>query len=127
MKSKRRILVLMLAVVMMFSATAMTAYAATTTEITGTYKTIYTKITKPSKTYYVNVRVYNISDQHNTDIRMIDRDGNIVWEEEDAIPYSSSRQFVCGTNIWKIQARVGGNSVWGDLDPKKAATCNAWE
>lgn len=112
---------------MMFSATAMTAYAATTTEITGTYKTIYTKITKPSKTYYVNVRVYNISDQHNTDIRMIDRDGNIVWEEEDAIPYSSSRQFVCGTNIWKIQARVGGNSVWGDLDPKKAATCNAWE
>ena len=91
------------------------------------YKTIYTKITKPSKTYYVNVRVYNISDQHNTDIRMIDRDGNIVWEEEDAIPYSSSRQFVCGTNIWKIQARVGGNSVWGDLDPKKAATCNAWE
>lgn len=51
-----------------------------------------------------------------TSIRMLGKDGSVVWEEHQAISFSSSRIFWCGSDVYKIQARftngVGTVSCW---------------
>ena len=52
--------------------------------------------------------------------------GNTVWEEFGAIDYSSSRQFWCGNNVYRLQARVGAVNILGD-SPFKTAQCDVWK
>lgn len=40
-----------------------------------------------------------------TDIRMLGKNGNVVWEESGAVAGLGSRVFWCGSDVYKIQAR----------------------
>ena len=40
-----------------------------------------------------------------TNIRMLGRNGNVLWSESEAVPGQGSRVFWCGSNIYKIQAQ----------------------
>ena len=45
-----------------------------------------------------------------TDIRMLDKNGNVVWSENGAVPGQGSRTFWCGSNIYTIQAKTQASS-----------------
>lgn len=46
---------------------------------------------------------FHISRNH---IRMLGKNGNILWEEEGAIDGSSKRIFKCGSDVYTIQIRT---------------------
>ena len=123
-KRAYRISTMLLAIVFMFSLMVIPAYAATIEKIDNTYATIYTK--NSSKEYYVWVEVDNNSAYHHTDIRMLDENGQVVWEEYGAVDYSSARKFVCGSNVKEIHARVGAKNILGFGRPL-VAFCTVWE
>ena len=41
-----------------------------------------------------------------SDIRMLGKNNNIVWEESGAIPGQGSRIFICGKDVYEIQIRT---------------------
>lgn len=59
-----------------------------------------------------NVGIYNYSATldgwglSRADIRMLGKDGNVVWEEAKACPGKGSRVFWCGSDVYTIQIRV---------------------
>lgn len=45
-------------------------------------------------------------------IRMLDKDGNILWEEEKAVPGQGSRVFKCGKDVYTILIKTqAGNGL----------------
>lgn len=125
MKNKKcKFFTLILAIVIIFSTMAIPAFAATNKILNSEYSTIYTNTS--GKERYVWVEVFNQDELHHTDIRMLDKNKNVVWEEYGAIGTSASRKFTCGSNVAYIQARVGAKNILGWLRPL-AASCNVWE
>lgn len=62
---------------------------------------------------YITIRVTEPSRFTHTDIRMLDRNGNVIWEEFGAIPNNSVRTFYCGPNVYYVEARIGAINVLG--------------
>lgn len=54
----------------------------------------------------VKILVTNGAVPATTSIRMLGKNGNVVWEEYKAISWSSSRVFWCGSDVYTIQART---------------------
>lgn len=84
MKNKKcKLFTLILAIVVIFSTIAIPAFAATNKPLNSEYSTIYTNTS--GKERYVWVEVFNQDELHHTDIRMLDKNKNVVWEEYGAI------------------------------------------
>ena len=49
-----------------------------------------------------------------TDIRMLNKSGNVIWQESGAVAGLGERVFWCGSNVYTIQARcqVGSGSSY---------------
>lgn len=47
-------------------------------------------------------------------IRMLGKNGNVIWEEDGAIPGLGSRIFICGKDVYTIQicTQKGNGSAW---------------
>lgn len=41
-----------------------------------------------------------------TDIQMLGKSGNVIWEESGAIPGQGSRIFICGNDVYKIRLKT---------------------
>lgn len=46
-----------------------------------------------------------------TDIRMLGKNGNVLWSENNAISFNSNRIFRCGSDVYTIQARARSGSA----------------
>jgi len=46
----------------------------------------------------------------NPDIRMLGRNGNVVWSENSSTPGLSTRVYNCGSDVYTIQIRVSNGS-----------------
>lgn len=123
-KTKRSTIATILFVTLILAIIPITAHAATATELTGSYKTVYRK--NSNATYYVWLDVTNTRKDQHTDVRMLDKNMNVIWEEYGAVDYSTKRQFVCGPDVCYIQARVGAKFISGELYGK-FAECYAYE
>ncbi len=88
------------------------------TIINTTWKTIATSSSGFNCNVYVKCMnttfVPNTLTVSPTDIRMLDRNGNVVWEEWGAVAGLGNRTFWCGKNVCKIQARckVGNGTIY---------------
>lgn len=126
MKRKTKTLLSIALIAIMLFCTTGIAHAAGPYTLTSTYQDIWVATGNTGINSHIWVRVYNTSSLHHTDIRMLDANGNTVWEEFGAIDYSSSRQFWCGSNVYRLQARVGAVNILGD-SPFKTAQCDVWK
>lgn len=108
--------------VLFFSTSGIRTFAAANTIW---YSGTYVDLLNPGSCANRNVSVYcyNTNSLQHNDIRMLDSSGNVVWEEYGAIDYSGSRTFWCGSNVYRIQIRVSGKNIVGDLMPKNGV-CN---
>ena len=52
----------------------------------------------------VRITASNNGNTH-TDIRMLDKNGNVVWSECCAVDCNQIRTFYCGSNVYSIEAR----------------------
>lgn len=54
----------------------------------------------------------------NSNIQMLDRNGNVIWKETGAQPGSGSRVYECGSNVYTIQImnQVGTGYAWARYD-----------
>ena len=125
-------MLLVLAVVMLFSS-AMTCMAATPRApithssgivfvgtgsdkltITPTYKTI--AYVDPARSTGFGAEIVILVVENTAisanDIRMLDRYGNEIWEEEGAISNAGIRSFECGTDVYTVQIKT--QSGYGD-------------
>lgn len=48
------------------------------------------------------------------DVRMLSKNGSVVWSESKSCPGLGSRRYWCGSNVYKIQVRVatGGGTAY---------------
>ena len=78
------------------------------TVITTSWKTVATSTTGFDCNVYIKcMNTGMIGWQVSpTDIRMLDRNGNVVWSENGAVAGQGNRTFWCGSNVYKIQART---------------------
>ena len=102
MKKASKKIALLLIIVLVFSSISMVAFAGSTSyTVYDTYVTIFSVPTngagtnKNIKTSFQNISVY-----HHNDIRMLDKNGNIVWKEYGAVDYNATRTFWCGSNVY---------------------------
>lgn len=56
----------------------------------------------------LHIQTQSLSNTH-TDIRFLNANGTVVWEECCAIDYNCERTFWCGSNVYVVEAR----SHWG--------------
>lgn len=126
MKRKTKTLLSIVLIAIMLFCTTGIAHAAGPYTLNSTYQDIWVATGNTGINSHIWARVYNTSSLHHTDIRMLDANGNTVWEEFGAIDYSSSRQFWCGSNVYRLQARVGAVNILGD-SPFKTAQCDVWK
>ena len=79
----------------------------------GTVKTQWKTIAEAPNGFNQNVQVEHNSSMYKPplgilglDIRMLDKNGKVVWQESEAIPGSKVyRTFWCGPNVYKLQAK----------------------
>ena len=110
-KSLKLIIIAFVMIISLFGL-SITACAAETYQGTIITSTSYKTIAYSTNGFNRNVKVFNASTSTDglgilrADIRMLDRYGNIVWEEKKACPGYGSRVFWCGSNVYKIQIKV---------------------
>lgn len=63
----------------------------------------------------ITIDMYNNSWGVTNDVRMLDRDGDVVWEEMAAIEADGVRTFWCGPDVRKLQVKVRRTSIFGYL------------
>ncbi|WP_413854683.1 hypothetical protein [Candidatus Ruminimicrobium bovinum] len=106
---------ILLAVAFMFVAimgTASKIYAADTYKGTIVTSTTWTTLAESTTGFNRNVTVFNSSTGTDglgilrADIRMLGKNGNVVWSETKACPGYGTREFWCGSDVYKIQIRV---------------------
>lgn len=73
----------------------------------------------------LTISTYGISNLHHVDIRMIGRNGQVLWEEYGAIDYNATRKFGCGNDVASVQARVASKNVFGEIMVEKGM-CDYW-
>lgn len=73
----------------------------------------WTTIATSTNGFNCNVHVHTASTSLDyTSIRMLGKNGNVVWSEKNAIVPLGSRDFWCGSDVYKIQAKcVSGEST----------------
>ncbi len=87
------------------------------------YSSKWTTIATSTSGFNCNVQVntLNATLPPTNHIRMLGKDGNVVWQENSAISYSNSRVFWCGSDVYEIQIRcssgVGTASCWPTNKP----------
>lgn len=88
------------------------------TVINTTWKTVAVASSGFNCNVYINCRntafLPNSWTVSPTDIRMLGRNGNVVWEESGAVAGLGNRTFWCGSDVYTIQARcqVGSGSLY---------------
>jgi hypothetical protein len=62
----------------------------------------------------IGIRVFNHCTSQVNDIRMLGRNGQIVWQENNTIGNAGQRIFWCGPDVYTIQLRyrIVGYSPW---------------
>ena len=83
-------------------------------QLSTSYKTIAHVDTSSSSG--MNARIVIIVPNNTefcpNDIRMLDRNDNVVWEEFGAIDYTGIRSFDCGSNVYTVQIKAQSGSGW---------------
>lgn len=72
----------------------------------------------------ITIDMYNNSWGVTNDVRMLDRDGDVVWEEMGAIEADGVRTFWCGPDVRKIQVKVRRTSIFGYFVSR--CSCNVY-
>ena len=62
----------------------------------------------------------------HADVRMYGKYNNLLWEEYGVVDYGSSRTFICGTDVYKVQIRLAAKNITGDLFGPKSSIID-WE
>lgn len=69
--------------------------------------TSWTTVAQSSTGFNCNVKLTCTAfDVLRVDVRMLGKNGNVVWQEANSCPGLSSRVYGCGSDVYKIQARV---------------------
>lgn len=125
------------ALVLSIGAGAVTPTVATAAENSemSTYGTTYTKVVldQYSNLYMgygpINANVwvepFNINSHHQIDVRMVDKNGDVIWEEIGAMKAGSPRKFWCGPDVYLIQGRTSSADLFGNLTAR-ISYCNVW-
>lgn len=96
--------------------TTVVAHAAETYNGTIVTSTTWKTLASSTTGFNRNVTVFNSSTGTDglgilrADIRMLGKNGNVVWSEAKACPGYGTRQFWCGSDVYTIQIRVAHSS-----------------
>lgn len=110
-KSIRATIVVAMMVISLLS-TSKTAFAANSYNGTITTSTSWKTLATSTTGFNCNVAVFNSSTGTDglgilrADIRMLGKNGNVIWEETKACPGYGTRIFRCGPDVYKIQIKV---------------------
>lgn len=74
---------------------------------------------------YVWVEPFNINSHHQIDVRMVNKNGDVIWEEIGAIKAGSPRRFWCGSDVYILQGRTSSADWLGNLT-ERISYCNVW-
>lgn len=116
-------LILVASLITFFTVNSNTANAAANYTLDSQYKVVLYAGDNATMGFNRNVymETYSLDSNHGVDIAMYDKGGNLVWEEFGALHYNrTSRYFWCGSNVYKITAKVGVTGFWGGLIPQIA-------
>ena len=110
------IIALLLAVVL---GTTFTAHAASVQFHSVTLSTSWKTIAECSTGINRNITVSSLVTGTDglgalsPDIRMLGKNGNVVWSESKSCPGLGTRVYSCGANVYKVQIRVayGGGTA----------------
>ena len=72
----------------------------------------------------ITIAMYNNSWGVTNDIRMLDRNGNVVGEERAAVGADGVRTFWCGPDVRKRQVKVRRTSIFAYFVTR--CTCNVY-
>ena len=72
------------------------------------------------------IRLYVADANMHADVRMYGKYNNLLWEEYGAVDYGSSRTFICGADVYKVQIRLAAKNITGDLFGPKSSIID-WE
>ncbi len=117
-KKKHIVFVLALAVMLTIGLSIFSVVAHAASNNVAFVKSSWTRI-YPAETNnlstpingQVRIDTFNYGSTH-LDIRMLDRNGNVVWSECCAIDKDQSRTFNCGSNVYYIEAK----SHWSGIN-----------
>jgi|GEM_PF-1432062 len=110
---KKRFLSVLVLVCIIVSITAIITVNASaksySVNIGTSYYSFNVESSAKGRDFYI--KVYNASynwgsTKNRNDVRMIDKNGKVVWEEYGAIAWNGSRNFWCGSNVAKVQVRT---------------------
>ncbi len=68
------------------------------------------KVAASSSGHSFYIKVYNTGYGRN-DIRMLDKNGRVIWQESGAIAFNGNRTFWCGSNVATIQIKTQTSSA----------------
>ena len=107
MKGKLRVTILVVALMLGVIATSSVAFAGESFKNVNV-STQWTEIASDTEGFDCNVEIVGwlTSVGPRIDVRMLGKNNNVVWEEEDSCPGLSSRVYRCGPDVYKIQVRV---------------------
>ena len=74
---------------------------------------------------YLWVEAFNINKYHAIDVRMLDKNGNVLWEKHAAIGPGATERFWCGPDVYVVQGRTVATNILGNLRDR-ISYCNVW-
>lgn len=74
---------------------------------------------------YLWVEAFNINVYHAIDVRMLDKNGNVLWEKHAAIGPGATERFWCGPDVYVVQGRTVATNILGNLS-NRISYCNVW-
>ena len=111
-KTSLKTIVMIAIMVIAVLAMTVTAYAADNYKGTITTSTSWKTLATSTSGFNRNVTVFNSSATLDglgpirADIRMLGRNGNVVWQENKACPGYGERTFWCGSDVYEIQIKL---------------------
>ena len=108
------IMALLLAAVLGFTmATSTTAHAATTFWTTAqNVSTSWTTVAESTTGFSCKVGVSILNNRaYRTDVRLLDRSGNVVWSQTGALAVNDTQRYNCGSNVYKVQLKTQGGTA----------------
>ncbi len=113
--NRKHISILFLITIFCFICTI--AFATSTQyTITGTYTTVYTNSSNTAGS--VTIEVITVNPNQHYDIRYLNSSGTCIYEQYGAIGdngMGETKTFSYASNVKKIQLRVAGKNIIGDL------------
>ena len=49
------------------------------------------------------------------DVRMLGKNGNVIWEEQNSCPALSARVYSCGADVYTVQVKASSSSARGTV------------